>query len=218
MIALYGCPAGKAFLVQLDVEGRLTDFDELVPVGIYGDVNDDGVIDTTDTQQISRYLTGLPVTNVAALLHRGDVNADGAVTIIDAQQVARHVAGLSAAPLIGTICPALDTETPIGARCTIAPVAGAAFGTLRRVALAAAASGAASIIRVTPIANGAELASDAQDLIADPVDGAEQLLEAPAAANATRFQAEIAVASLGGALTLGGVALAIVPRRTTVGA
>src|ERR1035437_8191727 len=69
---------------------------------LWGDVNNDGLVNIIDAQQIARYSVGLSVADTASLLVRGDVTADGLVNIIDAQQIARYTVGLSAAARVGT--------------------------------------------------------------------------------------------------------------------
>lgn len=68
----------------------------------WGDVNDDGLVNVADAQQIGRFAVGLSVTNPTALAQRGDVTADGVVNITDAQQIARFSVGLSASPRVNT--------------------------------------------------------------------------------------------------------------------
>jgi hypothetical protein len=72
---------------------------------LWGDGNDDGLVNINDAQQIARYGIGLTVGNPAAVANRGDVTADGLVNVGDAQQIARYGIGLSAVPRTGTsIC------------------------------------------------------------------------------------------------------------------
>jgi uncharacterized protein YjdB len=79
----------------------------------WGDVNDDGIVNISDAQQIGRFSVGLSVVNPAALAARGDVTADGLINISDAQQVARFSVGLSASPRLGTDLPSAAPTTAI---------------------------------------------------------------------------------------------------------
>ncbi|MES2176702.1 MAG: Ig-like domain-containing protein [Gemmatimonadota bacterium] len=76
--------------------------DVCVVSGAWGDMNDDGVVNIIDAQQIARYSVGLSVANNTAVIQRGDVTADGNVNIIDAQQIARFSVSLSAVARIDT--------------------------------------------------------------------------------------------------------------------
>ena len=91
----------------------------VAPSGVWGDVNDDGVVNVIDAQQIARYSVGLSVANAAALAARGDVTADGTVNIIDAQQIARFSVALSTA---------LRVNTPLFAPPAVASVVVSAVG------------------------------------------------------------------------------------------
>lgn len=79
----------------------------------WGDVNDDGLVNIADAQQIGRFSVGLSVVNPTALAQRGDVTADGVINISDAQQVARFSVGLPASPRLGTDLPIAAATTSI---------------------------------------------------------------------------------------------------------
>ncbi|MBQ7115239.1 MAG: dockerin type I repeat-containing protein [Clostridia bacterium] len=62
---------------------------------LYGDVNGDGVVDTTDARQALELASGLALLKDEAQLIRSDVNFDGYITIFDARQILRGAAGLA---------------------------------------------------------------------------------------------------------------------------
>lgn len=72
------------------------------PSHVWGDVNEDGVVNILDARQILRYSVGLPVVNLTAVIALGDVTADGVVDIMDAQQIARYSVGLRAPARVNT--------------------------------------------------------------------------------------------------------------------
>ncbi len=74
----------------------------LAPGHVWGDVNEDGVVNILDSRQILRYSVGLRVVNPAAVIALGDVTADGVVDIMDAQQIARYSVGLTASTRVDT--------------------------------------------------------------------------------------------------------------------
>lgn len=58
------------------------------PLGLIGDLNDDGVVDKADYDIMVKYLAGYSISEISPLteaefLRRADVNADGAVNILD---------------------------------------------------------------------------------------------------------------------------------------
>lgn len=71
--------------------------------GLWGDVNDDGVVDFADAAEMGAYGVGLPVSNPAAFAIRGDVSHTGNWAL-NQQQTNRYASGLShpSAPDIGT--------------------------------------------------------------------------------------------------------------------
>ena len=60
----------------------------------YGDVNDNGVVDTNDARLALRIASGVDTIENDAQLKRTDINFDGVITIFDARQILRGVAGL----------------------------------------------------------------------------------------------------------------------------
>lgn len=62
---------------------------------LYGDVNGDGVVDTSDARCALELASGLALLEDEAQLIRSDVNFDGYVTIFDARQILRGAAGLA---------------------------------------------------------------------------------------------------------------------------
>ncbi len=62
---------------------------------IYGDVNGDGVVDTTDARTALQMAAGVVALESEEQLKRIDVNFDGYVTIFDARQILRGAAGLA---------------------------------------------------------------------------------------------------------------------------
>ena len=62
---------------------------------LYGDVNNDGVVDIKDAQKALELASGLAVLKSKAQLIRSDVNFDGYITIFDARQILRGAAGLA---------------------------------------------------------------------------------------------------------------------------
>ena len=72
-------------------------------MGLLGDVNDDGIINIVDAQQVARHSVGLDTPNAPMMQDLGDVNEDGDINIIDAQQIAQYSIGLDTpnAPNLG---------------------------------------------------------------------------------------------------------------------
>ncbi len=62
---------------------------------LYGDVNGDGVVDTSDARKALELASGLALLEDEAQLTRSDVNFDGYITIFDARQILRGAAGLA---------------------------------------------------------------------------------------------------------------------------
>ena len=62
------------------------------PCGNYGDVDDDGVVDSSDYQMIADYVVG-KITLTPDQLTRADVTGDGNVTMADALWVQRYIDG-----------------------------------------------------------------------------------------------------------------------------
>lgn len=218
MIGLYGCVAGSNQIFRLDDPARATDSEEQVPDGLWGDVNDDGVVDIADSVQLARYGAGLSVTNLPAVLHRGDVTNDGNINIIDAQQVARFVAGLSYTPLINTACPGdgVAAAAAIEAYLVSAPIERGVFTRVRRITQRVSVPGATTI-RITPIVDGASREDQLQTAALDPASGEDQLMEAPAAAAGTRFAFRLDVDVATAGCAIGATTLSLIPKRSTVG-
>jgi uncharacterized protein YjdB len=108
----------------------------------WGDVNNDGIVNISDAQQIGRFSVGLSIVNPAAMAQRGDVTADGVINISDAQQVARFSVGLSASPRLGT-------DVPIAAATTAISVSP---GTAQTIVL-----GSSRQVVATPVNGGTDL-------------------------------------------------------------
>lgn len=68
----------------------------VAPMGKWGDVNGDSLVNILDAQQIARFAVGMPVADQNTFQSTGDVTGDNAINVIDAQQVARFAIGLSA--------------------------------------------------------------------------------------------------------------------------
>mgnify|MGYP000252215578 CR=1 FL=1 len=93
---------------------------------------------------------------------------------------------------------------------------GPAGGTSRLRALVQALTIAgATSIRVTPIADGAEVTDQAETFALVTGDGSEQRLEHMVASSATRHAMKVEVTSFGAGVTFGEGELLLVPRRST---
>ena len=71
-------------------------------VGLWGDMDDDGVLDARDVQQLYRFASGLLVARPQRYAAVGDVDENGSVNAADAEAVARAVAGLAGFGRAGT--------------------------------------------------------------------------------------------------------------------
>lgn len=218
MIPLYGAAAGSNQIYRLDDPARATDSGEQVAAGLWGDVNDDGVVDALDATELARYSTGLSVTNLPALLWRGDVTQDGNRNIIDAQQIARFVAGLSHVPLINTAREGngVAAAVAIEAYLESAPIERAAFMKLRRIVQRVSVPGETTI-RITALVNGAEREDQAQSKVFDTSLGEDQLMEAPTDVDGSRFAFRLDVDNAVAGCGIGATTLSLVPKRSTVG-
>lgn len=87
-------------------------------------------------------------------------------------------------------------------------------GRLRQIIQALTIAGATSV-RVTPIANGAEVTDQAETFALVTTDGTEQRIEHFVASMATRHAVKVEVTSFGAAVTFGEGDLVMVPRRST---
>lgn len=96
-----------------------------VATPLWGDVNDDGLINSDDVTQISRYAVGLSVDSVVAVEQRGDITGNGTVTITDAQQLQRWLNGQSVSQTVtdrvGFACPGATVDPGADARPIIWP-------------------------------------------------------------------------------------------------
>lgn len=90
-------------------------------------------------------------------------------------------------------------------------------GRLRRI-VQRVSLGANSTVKLTPVADGAELADQAESFALLAADGAEQGIEHYVASLATRHAVRVDVTALGGTLAVGEADLFLVPRRTTANA
>lgn len=88
------------------------------------------------------------------------------------------------------------------------------MGRLRRITQALSI-GAATTVRVTPIANGGEQTDQAESFALATVDGAEQRVEHMVASVGTRHAVKLEFVALEGAASLGECDLHLVPRRST---
>lgn len=74
-----------------------TGFDPTITTGPtpinYGDVNDDGLVNSLDASQVARQVVGL-ITLTPDAIVRGEVNGDGTLTSLDASLIARFSVGL----------------------------------------------------------------------------------------------------------------------------
>lgn len=87
-------------------------------------------------------------------------------------------------------------------------------GRLRQVIQALTIAGATSV-RITPIANGAEVTDQAETFTLATMDGSEQRVEHHVASLATRHAVKVEVISFSAAVTFGEGDLVMVPRRST---
>ncbi len=135
LLEAVGNEAGQTILSAARVRGQAVCAG---PVGNWGDVTDDGVVNVMDAQQIARFTVGLPVVNAAVAAARGDVTNDGNINVLDAQQVARYSVSLSAAARISTpvwTVPAVSSVSLSPADALTLP-----FGGRRSIGLTARAS------------------------------------------------------------------------------
>lgn len=79
----------------VDADGRSLehnafDIDTVQSGGNWGDVNNSGGVNIVDAQQVARYVAGLSVANLYALIQRGDVTGDGKIDSDDATAIAQY--------------------------------------------------------------------------------------------------------------------------------
>jgi len=76
----------EARTYQVVVDGLSGSFVAIAPVGLIGDLNDDGVVNALDLTLLERYIAGLSVSTPLSqeeFLRRADVNGDGVVNSLD---------------------------------------------------------------------------------------------------------------------------------------
>ena len=78
------------------LNGLSGSFVAIAPVGLIGDLNNDGVINVLDITLLERYIAGLSVSTPLSqeeFLRRADVNGDGVVNSLDITAMERLIAG-----------------------------------------------------------------------------------------------------------------------------
>ncbi len=81
-----------------DAEGRKLEhnawiIETILSGGDWGDVNNSGTVNIIDAQQVARYIAGLSVANLNALIQRGDVTGDGRIDTDDSTAIAQFAVG-----------------------------------------------------------------------------------------------------------------------------
>ncbi len=87
-------------------------------------------------------------------------------------------------------------------------------GRLRRITQAVTLAGTTTV-QVTPVANGTEIAEQAESFTLAPASGAEQRIESGVAVMANRHAIVARVTALAGPVAFGECDLALIPRRST---
>ena len=86
----------EARTYQVVVDGLSGSFVAIAPVGLIGDLNDDGVVNALDLTLLERYIAGLSVSTPLSqeeFLRRADVNGDGVVNSLDITALELLIAG-----------------------------------------------------------------------------------------------------------------------------
>ncbi len=95
-VVSFSATPSEARTYQVLVDGLTGSFAAIAPVGLIGDLNDDGVVNVLDITLLERYIAGLSVSTPLSqeeFLRRADVNGDGVVNSLDITALETLIAG-----------------------------------------------------------------------------------------------------------------------------